>query len=292
MNRVVADTVSSRRAGRRALRAVGRVRLFGLAALAGVAACSVPTDAELFPDPTPAFKLVGSELPLPAGSLQPLDPIVRLVFSDFPAPAGVKYPVLRLGTRTQTVEFLTQIDLVDRRISIRPRRQLLPENDYFVEATSALRSLAGAPLAPAVQLRFRTGAVLSPLAPDEPSVTTADVLGRGGALQARCAIGGCHRSEAGAPAAAGLDLGAAPDRVRAQLIGVRAGGPQPGSDAPASTLRLVEPGLPEQSYLLRKLLMHRGFTGADGQPMPPPPLAPLEDAALRTIERWIRAGAP
>lgn len=84
--------------------------------------------------------------------------------------------------------------------------------------------------------------------------------------------------------AAGLDLALDPISLRSQLLAARRGG--------IEGLLLIEPGRPQSSYFLRKLLAAQpdAFCRIVGSPMPlaGPPL-PLD--ALRTIETWIRTGA-
>ena len=89
---------------------------------------------------------------------------------------------------------------------------------------------------------------------------------------------------AGHEPAAGLDFSLGPDALRGLLLSGRRGGTE--------GLLWVEPGRPERSYLLRKLLaaQPQSFTRITGSPMPLSGAA-LSPDALRTIEGWIRAGA-
>jgi len=54
-------------------------------------------------------------------------------------------------------------------------------------------------------------------------------------------------------------------------------------------LRLVQPGQPEKSYLLRKLLAGTAFARIIGDPMPVES-APLANTQLLAIQQWIRQG--
>ncbi len=87
-----------------------------------------------------------------------------------------------------------------------------------------------------------------------------------------CATSGCH---AGGNAAAGLNLEEA--NSYAMLVGI-----QSGQDA---GLQRVEPGDPDNSYLVQKL----EGTASGGQQMPPG--APLPQAEIDVIRQWISDGA-
>jgi hypothetical protein len=61
-------------------------------------------------------------------------------------------------------------------------------------------------------------------------------------------------------------------------------------------LSLIEPGKPEQSYLVHKLrnldLAATATDGDEATQMPPPPGAPLCESKIQAVEAWITAGAP
>lgn len=94
-------------------------------------------------------------------------------------------------------------------------------------------------------------------------------------LKARCAT--CHLTgeEAG-----GMAL--YPKAARASLLARVATG---------TTLHVVEPGKPEESYLLYKLLGTHRERGGQGERMPFG-AAPLDAADIERIRRWIADGAP
>lgn len=95
-------------------------------------------------------------------------------------------------------------------------------------------------------------------------------------LQRSCGLArSCH---AGDFPQAGLDLSTL-DGAFKTAVG------RPSTQAPS--LSLIAPGQPEASYVLQKI---RNLQRV-GTAMPPPPSAPLCDAKLRAIERWIRDGA-
>ncbi|MBX5483259.1 MAG: hypothetical protein IRZ16_15665 [Myxococcaceae bacterium] len=95
-------------------------------------------------------------------------------------------------------------------------------------------------------------------------------------LQANC--GGCH---GGATPQAGLDLGS--DNAYERLM---------QSSAQKPTLKLVQPGQPDKSYLWLKLAGDGSITGSR---MPIDPLGggvrPLSETELNDIQTWIIAGA-
>ncbi len=56
-----------------------------------------------------------------------------------------------------------------------------------------------------------------------------------------------------------------------------------------SSLKLVDPGVPEKSYMYLKLIGMQETVGGSGLRMPP--TQPLEDALIEAIRRWIEQGA-
>jgi hypothetical protein len=60
-------------------------------------------------------------------------------------------------------------------------------------------------------------------------------------------------------------------------------------------LSLIEPGRPEDSYLIKKLrdmvIAAQSSSGAPSTAMPPPPSAALCEPKIRAIEAWITRGA-
>ena len=95
-------------------------------------------------------------------------------------------------------------------------------------------------------------------------------------FQRSCALArSCHTGNA---PQAGLDLGSV-DAILSRAVG------KPASQVP--TLSLLEPGRPEDSYIVRKLRN----THTVGTTMPPPPGAPLCEAKIQAVEAWVRTGA-
>lgn len=78
------------------------------------------------------------------------------------------------------------------------------------------------------------------------------------------------------------NLGLAPSLAYRQLVGV---------DSLGSPLKRVEPGAPEQSYLLHKLRGTHLEVGGSGMQMPMG-LPPLPEETLAAIRSWIEDGAP
>ncbi len=102
-----------------------------------------------------------------------------------------------------------------------------------------------------------------------------------GILVPRCATSACHAGDP-PPAYPRLDR----DVAWSALVGTQGG--QPSLE---SSLNLVEPGAPDQSYLVFKLRGTASSAGGFGSQMP------LWDAALSeddiaAIEAWISEGAP
>jgi hypothetical protein len=94
-------------------------------------------------------------------------------------------------------------------------------------------------------------------------------------LVPRCATSSCHSGNP-PPVPVSLDAGLA----YGELVG------KPSIQVPQ--LNLVEPGMPERSYLVIKL---RGSAGMVGAPMPLGDSA-LDEADIESIEAWIANGAP
>jgi mono/diheme cytochrome c family protein len=94
---------------------------------------------------------------------------------------------------------------------------------------------------------------------------------------ASCARAGCH---AGSRAAQGMDL--SDGQAIANIVGV------PSDEA--SDLNRIEPGDPEKSYLLHKVLGTQRTVGGSGSRMPLGGKS-LSDDQIAKIRRWITQGA-
>lgn len=104
----------------------------------------------------------------------------------------------------------------------------------------------------------------------------------------------CVSCHSGATPTGGLDLSGTATQVRANLVNVT---PQ-NSTAAAKGQKLVKPGQPYQSFLLRKLsngYIHEWDGGnldaTEGSPMPFYN-TPLENRDIEIVRQWILAGAP
>lgn len=91
-------------------------------------------------------------------------------------------------------------------------------------------------------------------------------------LNSQCVM--CHL-----PGAALGGLSLYPD-ARASLVGVA---------STQSSLKLVEPGAPESSYLYLKITGTQDKAHGSGEPMPPTGL--LDAAVIELVQRWIAQGA-
>jgi hypothetical protein len=215
----------------------------------------------------------------------PVDTIITLELDDYPEPetVGLDGFIARTGVYYHPGTF--GVDLIDKTITFRASGNLRPNLGYTVTIGPPLASLSGC-LVVEQQHTFHTSATTAmppapPAAPAPYATTVAPIFARS------CGGAGCHRAADGqgclATPAAALSL-CDRDAVAA-LVGV--------PSLQVSALALVAPADSARSYLLRKLLP--GAT--PDRPAPTalghrdPPGAPLSVDDLRTIARWIDAGA-
>ena len=99
-------------------------------------------------------------------------------------------------------------------------------------------------------------------------------------LAPRCATSACH---SGTPPANGVPVSLDAAVAWSELVGV------PSTQLPS--LNLVEPGRPEDSYLVAKLRGTHALDGGSGAQMPIGEEPRAEDE-LTAIEAWITNGAP
>ncbi|MFO0622846.1 MAG: Ig-like domain-containing protein [Polyangia bacterium] len=248
--------------------------------------CSFPTDEDPLPASTdPPLTFLGLSLSNPIESLQPVNPVITLSFSDILDPDTGALVAIRLGGRGSPLEVLVEHNQVERKLILRPKASLQPESEYQIDIGTSLKSLAGVSLDRSTRVTFRTGKDVLPNPTPETPIALADIIGAKGQLKTFCATSGCHAVQAaGEVAARNLDLSAASPELRSYLVGTSASG------SPES-LRLVQPGQPEKSYLLRKILATGSFTRIMGDPMPAEDSAPLGLDAMLAVQRWIRQGA-
>jgi len=94
---------------------------------------------------------------------------------------------------------------------------------------------------------------------------------------ANCAFSGCH---GGASPAQGMNLSAG--QAYQNTVGV------PSVELPG--MDRIEPGQPDQSYLVNKIQGTQASVGGSGQRMPLG-LSPLSQDDINTIRAWVEAGA-
>ena len=95
-------------------------------------------------------------------------------------------------------------------------------------------------------------------------------------FSSNCALSGCH---AGASPAAGLNL--SDGQTHANTVNIPSNGP---------ALDRIEPGQPNQSYLVHKIQDTQTSVGGSGGRMPLG-RAPLSQAQIDIIRAWITGGA-
>ncbi len=100
-------------------------------------------------------------------------------------------------------------------------------------------------------------------------------------LATTCAFSSCHSSEA---RKGDLSLGSLED-ARSELVGIAAS----NETADAAGMLRVDPGSPDNSFLLRKLI---GPGPGEGNRMPANSSTPVSDGVIGAVREWILAGAP
>lgn len=248
-------------------------------------ACSFPTDAEPIPTASEVpMTLLGVTLSSPIDMPQPVNPVITLAFSDIVDPDTGSLVALRLGGKGSPLENLIEHNLVERKLILRPKASLVPNTEYQIDVSTSIKSLAGVAIDKNSRVTFRTGTAVLPTT-TEPPLVLADIIGDKGQLKRSCTATGCHSAQSpGEIAARGLDLSQATPTLRSYLTSANASGSP-------EALRLVQPGQPERSYLLRKLLAGGSFTRIVGDPMPGEGSPLLETSALLAVQSWIRQGA-
>jgi len=94
---------------------------------------------------------------------------------------------------------------------------------------------------------------------------------------ANCAFSGCH---GGGSPAQGMNLSAG--QAYQSIVGV------PSVELPS--MDRIEPGQPDQSYLVNKIQGTQASVGGSGQRMPLG-MSPLSQDDIDTIRSWVEAGA-
>ena len=203
-------------------------------------------------------------------------PSIVLTFDGFPDPGSVaSFGPLSLHSGTNSLDYVAHVDLVGRAIVMQPRNPLAPDTQYTAQIRSSIRSLDGRSPPRDLFVRFTTGPSTATTTGGDrhgpaPRSLAADVQPR---FDRSCALAGCHDAEARAGA---LDLSSAKASL-ASLVCVAA--------VQVKLARVVS-GVPESSYVLRKLL---GTPGIQSAPMPPGNRWADDD--IRVVSDWIATGA-
>lgn len=248
-----------------------------------IAGCDLP------PEPPAAVDHAGVIDTVPEEGARDVDrrPVLGVRFDRPILPRSISGEAVRLASGLRGIALDVRADPLLPGIVITPRGTLEPDVAWRLEI-QGLRDLDGTVVAAHV-LRFRTGSVASPL----PAIDVPPWSEIGPLLAGAC--GGCHGGEA---PLLGLDLATA-EGVRATAIGAVALEIGPGPSAAGTStggglggMARIEPGSPETSYLVYKVL---GDPHISGDRMPPPTDAGtggLDAPSIAAIARWIAGGAP
>lgn len=281
----------------------------------------------------------------------PLNTDIELRFDRYLAPSAAIRQSLFVysGTQSNLVFLEPKYDVIERVVDYRLQAgvRLKPNLVYTVELLSpgdaaayGFRAFDGAPLAPGpvpLTFAFRTGTRTAPAPKAQPVPTCADMLAifRRPSPSEACASSYCHFP----PGRGGLDLSSkvgllttAVGRVASETaVGPQVDVPLENPPRTGVQMPVVDPGRPENSYLLYKLLRKPANFGSaaarcrsdyavalpPGQCLPPSdaestrlrewfvtgqamplhedpalPDSHLGLADLRAIQRWIAGGAP
>lgn len=192
--------------------------------------------------------------------------------------------LLRSGDRAISIR--VAVDPAAQSLEARPETMLDPEIDYRLEV-AGLEDLDGFMGEPTV-VHFSTGLDATPAPEDRASWRDVEEI----FAPSDPLTPGCRDCHGGAAPLMGLDLSSAAG-VRSTAIGVPAREVAASGEAGAMAQGLVglpriEPGRPDRSYLVYKILGDPHILGA----RMPFERAPLDPEDIATMVRWIRAGAP
>lgn len=281
----------------------------------------------------------------------PLNTDIELRFDRYLSPSSAIRQSLFVysGTKSNFVFLEPKYDVVERVVDYRlaAGTSLEPGLVYTVELLSpgdaaayGFRAFDGAPLAPGpvpLTFAFRTGNQTAPAPPTPPTPTCADMLAifrRPSPGQPACAGSNCHFP----PGRMGLDLSSGSGLTTTAVghvatetaVGPRVDVPLENPPRTGVQMPVIDPGRPENSYLLYKLLrkpenfgsaaqrctsqyavklppgqclppssaestrLREWFVTGQAMPLHENPLLPdvhLRLADLRAIQRWIAGGA-
>jgi hypothetical protein len=233
-------------------------------------ACTYATDEGLRDDWTVGNLSLSRSVPFPGQTDVPLNTNIDLFFDLIPDPSTASQPEVRLFSGPiETLGTIT-VDLLLRRVRLRPAIDLRADLQHQVFVSAAIGDLTGRSLARDITFSFRTGGSTAAPPPAASSPGAAEIQ----PIWTRSCASSCHGA---ARPRAGVDL-SSPAAVISSMSGV----PNVGA-----THLLVDPADHARSYLMLKLLGEGGFTGS---PMPPSG-EQLRHEDLRQIADWIDGGA-
>lgn len=237
-------------------------------------------------------------VPRPIDEKVARDATLYLTFDGYPDPDTIRFGTVLVRSGTSNFDARLGIDFVGRALTVQASNLFVAQNAYEVVLAPEIALLDGRTLGRTATFQFDVGDGRR-AAPPPPPIAWAEVR----ALLAGCT--GCHgpADEDGRPRppARGLDLAGDPRDGARGLINV----PAYGLRGALRPLLRVAPGDPARSVLLRKLIggdRHAATADppypdmrVDGRRMPLEPDGsagePFDEAALRTVERWIAEGA-
>lgn len=207
------------------------------------------------------------------------DPLIRIEFDRPLSARALATAEIRLRSGEVGIGIEVETDPISHSLEVRVLRPLLPEVAYVLEVEMP-EDLDGN-VGDAVELRFTTSDDDTPV--PVRTATWADVE----PTFRLCAA--CH--DASEPPM-GMDL-STPEAIARTALGVPARQVAVADGATAASAGLtgmarIEPGRPDRSYLVYKVL---GDPHILGERMPRS-LDPLSPAEIEALGLWIRAGAP
>jgi hypothetical protein len=231
--------------------------------LSFVLACDLP------PASAPVEGTVTASVVDPSDGILPRDGSVAIAVGGLLDPVSLygADALIRSGDRELGV--VLRFDPATRILIADPTPALLdPDLDYTLHVAGP-RDFEGRPME-TIDARFRV--VRDRSSPEREA--DFDAVTR--------VLAGCRGCHEGPTAAMGLDV----TDLRRTAIGVRSSEIAPSQPS----LRIIEPGHPERSYLVYKMLGEGPIVGAPMGAIEAPD-EPLPRAAIATITRWIARGA-
>jgi hypothetical protein len=247
--------------------------------LAGICACSWPTERSPYPETEPPdFAVASVSVEQGATDVERNQPLT-ITFTDRPDWETVSYETVRLTGGGTGVAVRYYIDLVACDVTLVPSELLQPGLTHLLLVEDDLESIAGAPLGERLEVSFTTGQATD-LAPSTPDPVSDERIQQE-VLKPRC--GCCHDPETG---------------TFRHVLALEAATVTQAKSRQLPALDIVEPGSHARSYLLHKVL---GLPSIYGEPMPPPAESCGEpwpdsrecgskDPELRLLGQWIAPG--